>query len=1018
MIPLLNQRDCRRLKCWLGLFLAGLGSLLWPVAGTAAEQLYFARSWQVEDGLPENSVLGTAQTPDGFLWVATHQGLFYFDGIRFQEFAPVTAAGRPTAYLEALLVDHSGRLWVAKNRGVVVCVAGDTVESYTVEDAREDFKASGMVEDGEGGIWIAYQKGQPICRIKDQQVQTFGPDKGVLATAIHYLAVDRAGQLWFSRNGALGVFRDGRFQVLLKTQEPAFRLACARDGGIWAGVGGQVWKFREGSSLEPVAALPPDAGRGGVARLFEDRTGQLWAGTAGGKLFWLEGNEFKDAGLDGADILSLSDDREGNLWVGTRVAGLNRIRSRALQMLGRESGWNFGRVQSVCQDADGAVWAVGNNGLLARWENDCWSVLTTNADWAGLQPVCVAADLHDGVWIGTISRGLLRWQAGILTNAGPADILNQHLIRALHVDADGAVWIGQESPRALRRWRNGKLTTFELPPGKHAPRALAEDTTGSLWAANSDGALLRVTGDELVDETARTLPEAPSIRTLHCTSDGSLWIGYAERGLGRLKDGKFFRFDQAHGLPEGYISQILSDSRGRLWLAGNRGIFSVSLTELDAVAAGRAARVAPMVFGRDEGLPRFEASFDIWPNAARDEDGNLLFSTPTGLLLVRPENVLQSPAAPPVVIERLTANGRPVAAYHRPNDAASNAVPLVPLGFATNQIRLGPGAQQVELEFTALGFTAPENVQFRYRLEGRDSAWVDVGSHRKVRFERLTPGEYRFEVTACNREGVWNQTAAVLLLTVRPHFWETRWFVMGTAALVLIAIAGVVRLVERRKIQRQIEKLERDHAIERERTRIAKDLHDDLGSSLTQIALLSHFAQSPNVPPEQARADIQKVGGMAREMTRSLAEIVWAVNPRNDTLESFVSYACHLAEDSLRVAGIRCMLDTREQLPARELTTEIRHNLLMVVKEAINNVIKHAAATEVWLRVQPAPKGFCLIIEDNGRGFDPAVAVVPPDGSGNGLLNMRKRVESLGGQISIISQPGVGARIEVQLPLE
>jgi len=252
-------------------------------------------------------------------------------------------------------------------------------------------------------------------------------------------------------------------------------------------------------------------------------------------------------------------------------------------------------------------------------------------------------------------------------------------------------------------------------------------------------------------------------------------------------------------------------------------------------------------------------------------------------------------------------------------------------------------------------------------------------------------------------------------ISVRPHFWETRWFWAVAGTVFLAGVGGAVRLLERRRMRRQLERLEREHAVERERTRIAKDLHDDLGASLTQIAMLSHFAQSPGVPAEQARADIQKVGGMAREMTRSLAEIVWAVNPRNDSLESFVSYACHLAEESLRAAGIRCLLDTDADLPQLELNTEWRHNLLMVVKEAINNVIKHSGAKIVWVRIKAEPPGFRLAIEDDGCGFDPAVP--PATGgrgdSGNGLTNMRKRIESIGGRFEFSSRAGQGVRIGV-----
>lgn len=610
-------------------------------------EVFFARSWQIEDGLPENSVLGAARTPDGFLWVATHQGLLRFDGVRFCDFHAVTEAGRPTGYLEALLVDDKGRLWVAKNRGVVVCMEDEHISSFIVSDAREDYKATSMAQAADGAVWISYQKGQPVCRIHEGEVRKFGPEQGVSPSSVHLLAADRAGNIWFSRHEALGQVRDGRFHVRVRTPGEAMTITAARTGGIWAGSGDTIYHYQEGGTLEGTARLPDQPGRGGVSRIFEDRNGRLWVGTTGGRLFWRNGAEFSDTGLEGAEILSITDDHEGSLWVGTRVAGLNRIRPRALELLGRDTGWNHGRVKSVCVDAQGGFWVAGNNGLLARFHENAWTTLTPTLDGLPVQAACVALGADGGLLVGTLESGMLVSRGGTFHEVPGNELLRKRLIRALHVARDGAVWIGQESPPMLRRWWDGAVRDFALPPGQHAPRAIIEDEAGHIWAASSDGALVRVAGEVATDESQHTLRDAPSIRSLCSTADGSLWIGYAERGLGRMKDGKFFLYDRSHGLPGPYVSQILADNAGRLWLAGNRGVCTVLIDELDAVARGGAERFVPMVFGRDEGMPRFEASFDIWPNAARDGHGRLLFSTPAGLLLARPDSVFQSPEAPP-----------------------------------------------------------------------------------------------------------------------------------------------------------------------------------------------------------------------------------------------------------------------------------------------------------------------------------------------------------------------------------
>jgi signal transduction histidine kinase/ligand-binding sensor domain-containing protein len=967
-------------------------------------EVFFARSWQIEDGLPENSVVGAVRTPDGYLWVATQQGLLRFDGVRFREFEEVSEAGRPTAYLEGLMVDGTGRLWVTKNRGVVLCIENGDITSYTVSDARDDYKATSMAQAADGAVWISYQKGQPICRIHHGEVTKFGSEQGVSPSSVHQVAADRDGKLWFSRQGAIGEVRDGRFHVLVRTPGANLTIAAARDGGIWAGTGDRIYRYQAGGVVEETLQLPELPGRGGASRLFEDRNGRLWVGTQGGRLFWRNGGSFSDTGLEGAEILSIHDDHEGSLWVGTRVAGLNRIRPRALELLGRDTGWNHGRVKSVCTDEPGNLWVVGNNGLLARFDGNAWTTLTPTLDGLPVQAACVARAADGGVLVGTVESGLLVTHGETFQEVPGNEALRKRLIRALHVARDGAVWLGQENPPVLRRLRSGTVADFPLPPSQHAPRAIAEDESGQVWAANSDGTLLRVAGEVSTDESPRTLAEAPSIRSLCATKDGSLWIGYAERGLGRIKDGGFFLYDRHHGLPGPYVSQILADETGRLWLAGNRGVSCAPIHDLDAVASGRAERFLPMVFGRDEGLPRFEASFDVWPNAARDGLGRLVFSTPAGLLLARPDSVFQSLEEPPVVIERVIANGKTVASSH-----SSQALRLERVG---SSLRLGPGRQWVEIEFTALRLAAPESVLFRYRLEGRDSAWIDVGSNRKVRFEKLSPGDYRFEVRAYSNDGEWEETASRLGITVLPHVWETRWFQVLAGVSFLIGIGAVVRLIERRRIQLRIEQLEHEHAVERERTRIARDLHDDLGASLTQISMLSHFARSPDVPAEQARADMEKVGDIARDLTRSLAEIVWAVNPKNDTIDSFVSYACHLSDECLRAAGIRCLLDTDAEFPEIELNTELRHHLLMIVKEAVHNAIKHSGAETVWLRARMSAGTLRLELEDDGCG-------VPAENrrTGDGIANMRRRASAIGGHFAVRAGRKSGTCIEVSLPL-
>jgi signal transduction histidine kinase len=320
----------------------------------------------------------------------------------------------------------------------------------------------------------------------------------------------------------------------------------------------------------------------------------------------------------------------------------------------------------------------------------------------------------------------------------------------------------------------------------------------------------------------------------------------------------------------------------------------------------------------------------------------------------------------------------------------------------------------VQFEFTALSFTAPGNVACKYRLQGLDDDWVNVSSPRTATYGHIPPGDYRFQVIACNSDGVWNETGALLSLTAEPHLWEMTWFRVATIASVIGLSAGVVYVLMRRKHRAQVERLENQRAVERERARIAQDLHDDLGTTLTQIDILGALASRPGIPPSEAIEQVGLMQAKSREMVTALDEIVWAVNPRNDSLAALTEYLCGFAEDFLSKASIHCRLDLAGNLPDIPLQSDLRHNLFLALKEALNNVVRHSQATEVWLRLKWSGRMATFIIQDNGVGFDPDLRAATDR---NGLRNMMERMKHIGGKYELHSQPQLGTSVEFTFSL-
>jgi signal transduction histidine kinase len=496
------------------------------------------------------------------------------------------------------------------------------------------------------------------------------------------------------------------------------------------------------------------------------------------------------------------------------------------------------------------------------------------------------------------------------------------------------------------------------------------------------------------------------VQCLHLDEDGALWIGTYGGGLDCLKQGHFSAIGVDQGLPNNYICAIEQDTSNNFWISSHDGIFRIQRSEISQCVSNKLSSVHPLVYGIGDGMPTLQCSGGFQPVSFRSSDGRLWFSTSTGVVLINPDDIKVNELPPPVHIEQMKIDGQAAAGIN-----STNGVLQIP-----------PGRQSFEFDYTGISFISPEKMGFKYRLHGLDSDWTDAGTKRTVTYTYIPPGTYRFEVIACNSDGVWNNTGAGLAFTVHPYFWQTWLFRIGSglaaAALLTSAVLGIARLRMRRKLER----LERQRAIERERARIARDIHDNLGANLTRISLLSQFAHGELDNPKEAAVQLNRIYETTREMTRAMDEIVWAVNPEHDTLDSVVNYLGKFAQDYLGSLGIRCRLDLPVQLPQWLVTAEVRHHLFLAFKEALHNVVKHAAASEVSVSLTTTDRSFTLVARDNGRGFDPKAAAQKKTGeigrsSGNGLPNMRARLEKIGGRCEIQSAPGTGTEIKFVVEL-
>lgn len=906
--------------------------------------------WGTADGLPQSSVITLTQTRDGYLWLGTLNGLVRFDGNAFTRFNVNNTPGLPGNGIVFLFEDRGTNLWVGTETAGLCLIQNGVVKNLA--GAAAAGKVIYAYEDENGTIWFCTS------------------DRRVLRW--------QAGRLDVNLSVPL-VFREQLFYRALHVIVP-------RPGGSWHLLNNRVEKW-SGDKLEKDFGACPWTNL--VSAAVVDLDGNLVVATLGEGVYWFDGaggyrHITTDEVVAHNYVLSLCFDREGNLWGGTDGRGLYRVKKN---LFTSPAGLDTGVAQSASEDAQGGLWTAFNlHGLVFAQAGTVknFGIGEKSKAWS------VLVDQGQQVWAGTSGEGLFRLEANRFQKVAAARGAGSQ-INALFQGRDGKVWVGGEN--GLGCYAAGNWKIFSVGDGlpKNAVRALADDAAGNLWIGTEGGGLFSL-------RAGKISPVAAPVNDISCLlMDGrdALWVGTSQHGLARLAQGAWARYATTNGLTIDDIGYFIQDDLNNLWIGSYEGLMRVTFTN--------AAGAAPQIISCRTFLTR-ECSIGAQPAAIRGRAGQLWFPTTEGLVAVNPAGLKPSQQVPPVVIESVLI------------DDAEQKTNRLHSGWA-GAVTLTPKHEKVDIHFTSLDFSAPKHAlageRFRYRLEGRDKNWTDAGSERVAHFNKLAPGKYVFHVIACNEDGVWNEAGATLAVTVAPPFWRTPWFLTASILFSVGALAGVIYLVSTAKLKRQLRAHRQKELLERERSRIARDLHDQLGANLTQVALLGELAEADKDLPGEVALHAQQICQTARDTTRSLDEIVWALNSSNDTLESLANYACKYAQDYFALAGVSYRAELPVQLPPAAILPEVRHNVFLAFKEAVNNVVKHAHATEARVKLRLAPGKFILSVEDNGCGLGDVAAKKLR----NGLKNMRKRLADVHGEFEILPGENGGTVVQLKVPI-
>jgi signal transduction histidine kinase/ligand-binding sensor domain-containing protein len=1000
--------NCIGLIRFVPLLVFFLSTSSWGVDPATHISQYRHTAWRIKDGLLHGESNAITQTPDGYIWIGTSAGLMQFDGVRLAPWKPPDGSQLPSQNIRTLLTARDGSLWIGTDGGLSHWTHGgmaNYLKDYGV--------ISNILEDHRGKIWITRTRTRvthdhgPLCQVSGSKLECYTfPSETETSGCCLGLVEDGAGTLWIGSSTALLRWRDGSLTVypnknLTPGTDGVEALASASDESLWVGIenagpGMGLQRFEQGS-WKPYASPGLDGSKLAITALFLDRDQALWVGTGNRGMYRIRGSRvdhFSSAnGLSSNSVYSFYEDHEGSIWVGTSE-GIDCFRDIPVVTFSAEEGLNEDDVVSVLSAHDGTIW-VGNDASLDAIRDGAVSSIRTGKGLPGHQVTSLFEDLAGQLWVGVDDR-LWIYQKRHFIEIKRSDGGHVGTAAGMTEDGEGNVWVVTSAPsKKLVRIRDFKVVE-EIPvPHIPASRALAADRTAGIWLGLMNGDLARYRNGNLESFSFNHDPNV-RVRQVVVNADNSV-LGATAVGLIAWKDGRLQTMTVNNGLPCDNIFSFLSDENN-YWLYTQCGLVEITNAQMHQWWEQPSIVLQVDIIDLSDGVrPQFP-SFE--PPASRSPDGRLWFANNSVLQMFDPAHTKKNLVSPPVHVEQIIADGK---TYDTGLDKAGR-LPLPPL------------IRDLEIDYTALSFVAPEKVRFRYKLEGRDRDWQDVGNRRQAFYTNLPPRHYRFRVAACNNRGVWNEAGAFLDFSISPAYYQTNWFrgLWGAAFLGLLWVAYQIRIRQlRHKFAAVLD------ARVNERTRIARELHDTLLQSFH--GLLLHFQTGIDLlpgHPVDARKTLEIAIDRADQAINEGREAVQGLRASVVETNDLVS-AVRILGEELGAADTNpnsAVFEVEVEGAPRNLHPILRDEIYRIAAEALRNAFRHAQAQRIEVEVLYGERWLRLRVRDDGKGIDPKFLSGDGRAKHYGLHGMRERAKLVGGKLAVWSKLDSGTEVELSIP--
>ena len=951
---------------------------------------YIHTSWRIQDGSLPAGMFSISQTPDGFLWLVSLPGDVYrFDGVRFVPWPlPPGPSGK-------VFADSTGSLWVGAKE--FVQLKNGVVASHFDLKGIHGFQS---ISGGpEGTVWVGLRAQEaPLCNVGDHGVKCFGKNDGIPLDAVNAVMPDGSGGLWLGGSTALVHWRGGGVSETYPVKAAISSLAGTPDGTIWVGLleegpGLGLQRLSDGV-LKTFVTSHFDGSTVSVTSLMLDRHGSLWVATDAAGVVRIHGDGVEryrhTDGLSGDSVWALFEDREGIVWAGT-TSGLDSFRDPRVVTFSAVHGLGKDLAAGILASRDGTLW-VANNGSLDRIRNGTVTSIGRSHGLPGSQVAAMLEDRAGNIWVG-VDDGLYLFKDGRFRRLAERDHQPLGMVVGMAEDIDGSVWAACGRPRKLVRIRDFQVSDVfrapHIPDGSHH---LAPDPRGGIWIATSAGDVVLMRNGT-VETTVRLDPRSsPLNRHIVAGADGSVLVS-SENGLLGWRAGKVQRMTTKNGLPCDFVIAFVQDRQKQWWLYTRCGVVNFSDAELQKWWANPEAMTRNRVYDAFDGAQPNIGSFNA---AASTSDGRVWFSSGVVVQMLDPSR-MSEPARPAAAsIESVIVDRKEFA--------------------AVGNLEVDPHPRELQIHYTSPTFSIPQKVRFRYKLDGYDDDWREVGPRRQAFYTELPPGTYTFRVIASNSEGVWNETAATLAFAVAPAYYQTTWFRLLSAAT-LLALPWAVYQWRVRQVENRFElTLE---ARVGERTRIARELHDTLLQSFHGLLLRFQTASyllpaRPDEAKDKLDLAIEQAAKAITEGRNAVQGLRASTVERNDLAVAIRTLGDELAGDA-RAQPPPTFQVTVEGHP-RDLYPILRDDIYKTAAEALRNAFRHAQAGRIEVDIRYDDDQFRLRVRDDGKGIEPKVLATEELEKHFGLRGMPERAALIGGTLAVWSEVGVGTEVELRLP--